>query len=1086
MQVLQTTLRPAAGFPASLYLQQKRRRTLGALRFRPDGAGLGIALDKGETLSTDTFFGSFYAGYWGAFSTVTRLAAVVAFRGAGQVRVYEDASSEPEPGYEPGRTAGAVLLCQYDLDTPVTQRFLIAFEASGLQGGAGQDARASRIYLEIEAEKPCEIDAIDFVTEDADPRDISLSIGISTFNDSESRINGLLPAVMRMADADPAIRAVHLVNHGPAFHDAAVLAALNSAKLHQAAPASGTEPGGLAQTIVAARGNGLGCTHHLLLADDAVLDERLIQRAVQFLRFARTGTILTGPTLDATNPTLLLGAGAVIGASGTFRQAGAGTDLARTGPARTGLARTDLARTGLAKADLSTSDLANSDVAKSDTRQTFNAPQPIDLPCWWFCFLPLDSATQTDLPQRPLLRGDDFAYYRDQSRLGATGLCLPGIGIWRSPSLVLPHDEQSGRAGTIALGNRYLPPHDPASDEHATHLHLVQSTLFPLNDLPEAMYLRVTPARNRGGLLPRVTRSGSEAIRLDARDILTTDTFFGSFYRAYWHAYAGLSDIAIAVELNGAATVKVFEDAGRGAILLAEERFHTTVPRRFLMDVIPTVLHLTPGETESRPSRIYIEVLAEKTTDVHAIDYMSTQAPLRRATLSIGLCTFNQETYFARTLTRVAKLVAGSDAIRAVHVVNQGTAFKSETIRTLLTSPRIVAVDQRNLGGCGGFTRSLVEELAASEPASHHLMMDDDIVLDERMILRALRFLDYADRDVALGAGMLDSMRPSVMYEAGAFLRRDNTIHPYCHNVDLSDPGRLWYFNTPVKTDYNAWWFCILPVERSRELALPAPVFIRGDDFEYGQRLARAGVPTVTLPGIGVWHEPFYAKPTGWQNYYDLRNRLIFGATYGDKVRQLSLAHVLGLITTAILTHNYMTAELRIKAVNDFLLGPDRLFGTDPEKIHKSVMELAKRDAPERLDDSWKLVKLSTGKPQKVSMRGLAKQQLSSMMRTGFGLHGSGGETVLIDADAHPGNTAGKGYVLSNGPRSYHLRFAPKRWRMWGLMTRAALLAWRYRSRRVSVGAVWADKIAAFRQPEWWAGTFGPAPAAAPSAGDKR
>lgn len=315
-------------------------------------------------------------------------------------------------------------------------------------------------------------------------------------------------------------------------------------------------------------------------------------------------------------------------------------------------------------------------------------------------------------------------------------------------------------------------------------------------------------------------------------------------------------------------------------------------------------------------------------------------------------------------------------------------------------------------------------------------------------------------------------MRPNVMYEAGAYLRNDNTIHPYCHNVDLSDPGKLWYFNTPVKTDYNAWWFCILPVERSRDLALPAPVFIRGDDFEYGQRLAKAGVPTVTLPGIGVWHEPFYAKPTGWQNYYDLRNRLIFAATYGERVRQLSLAHVLGLITTAILTHNYMAAELRIRAVQDFLRGPEDLFATDPEDLHKGIMALARKDAPEKLDDGWKLITLTEGKTAPVRMRGLVLANLRSMLRTGLGPLRRGAGEVLIDAHAHPGTTAGRAYILTNGPRSYHLRFVPRRWRMWGLMARTAVLALRYRAGRGRAGEAWAGGIAAYRQPSWWRKVF--------------
>ena len=55
-------------------------------------------------------------------------------------------------------------------------------------------------------------------------------------------------------------------------------------------------------------------------------------------------------------------------------------------------------------------------------------------------------------------------------------------------------------------------------------------------------------------------------------------------------------------------------------------------------------------------------------------------------------------------------------------------------------------------------------------------------------------------------------------------------------------------------------------------------MFIRGDDMEYGARLASRGVPTVSLPPVAVWHEPFYAKPPGWQLHYDLRNRLTFAA----------------------------------------------------------------------------------------------------------------------------------------------------------------------------------------------------------------
>ncbi|MCX7288624.1 MAG: glycosyltransferase [Rhodobacterales bacterium] len=1039
MHVLQTTLLPRPGLPETLYLRLTNPRDRRALPLPTKGEDLGIVLEPGDILSTDTFFGSFFRSYWTAFTSIGDIAVVLGFRGRGKVRVLEDTGS------------GAMLLCEYDLQTSKPQRHLIRFRPTGMDAGLTSSAVSSRLFVEVEAEQTSQVQSIDFVTETAALRDVRLSVGLSTFNDAGSQIATLLPTLVRLTESEPALQAIHLVNHGPAFTQPALLAALASSAVRVAAPASPEAPGGLAQTLAAARAAPDVATHHLVLADDILIDERLIRRALCFLGYATTDMVLGAAALDLRFPTQLHGIGAVLAADGQFRMRGQGIDI-----------------------------------ATKDVLWQIDTPTRIDYCPWWFCILPLAAAAATPLPKGPYLRGDDYAYGQDQNQRGIPAVCLPGLGIWRDSALTLPPCGASGQSppvdeGMVDLANRFLPLSRPPRLRRARdatgRLYLLQPALFPSEDMPEAMYLRAVPPRRRGDLVPRGTLSGKPAIRLDPGNILSTDTFFGAFYRAYWQSYTAVRDLAVVVELTGTARVRVFEDVGKGVNLLTESSLHCATPRRFLIEIRPSDITPRPGETETRPSRLFIEIEADETTDLNSIDIMTSDAPRRRATLSIGLCTFNQEVYFARTLGLVARLAASSEAIRAVHVVNQGAPFKSEAIRGLLDAPKIHAIEQRNLGGCGGFTRSLVEELASATPASHHLMMDDDIVLDERMIPRALRFLDYADREIALGAGMLDSLRPNIMYEAGAFLRTNNSIYPYCHNVDLSDPGQLWHFNKPAKTDFNAWWFCILPVERARTLALPAPVFIRGDDFEYGQRLARNGVPTITLPGIGVWHEPFYAKPSGWQDYYDLRNRLIFGATYGDKVQQLSLLEVIGMITNAIQTHNYMAAELRIKAVTDFLGGPQALFARDPEEIHQGIMALAKRHAPEKLDASWKDRPLSAGRPRPGSIRGLTMDQVKSTLRTGFGWLQRSSETVLLDADAHPGNTAGKSYVLTNGPRSFHLRFVPRRGKMWGMMLRAAYLAQRYQARRVTAGAVWAADIATYRSPAWWAATFGHFPA---------
>lgn len=606
--------------------------------------------------------------------------------------------------------------------------------------------------------------------------------------------------------------------------------------------------------------------------------------------------------------------------------------------------------------------------------------------------------------------------------------------------------------------------------------HIAQETLAPEADLPKDLYLRLRSKAGLPILVATPTADGQLSQEMRRGDTLSTDTFFGSFYRSYWDAYAPLDNLALTIALTGRAQISVIEDTGHGLQQILCQELEATEELATFTLPLPALPSTSASDIliTQTASRLFVEIQAISDACVTRLDFVTQTAPRRETTLSVGLCTFNQETYFAKTLARVTALAERTPALRRIYVVNQGKPFASDAIQSLLSDDKVTAISQRNLGGCGGFTRSLDEALKTNA-TSHHLMMDDDIVLDARLIARAIRFMDFTRDDVALGAGMLDAMRPTVMYEAGAFLRRENRIEAYCHNVNMAEPGQLHHFNRPARTDYNAWWFCMIPLSTAAKIELPAPIFIRGDDFEYGQRLARAGVPTVTLPGIAVWHEPFYAKPSGWQDYYDLRNRLIFGATYGDKVRQLSLAHVLGLITNAMLTHNYMAAELRIRAVEDFLKGPKALFATDPEDTHMDVMALAKAHAPEKLDNSdWKSEPGNPGRYKRPEprMRKLIAHSALSLLRSLFGPHRTSGRHVLMDHDAHIRNTAGRAYVLTNGPRSYHLQFTPDRKKLRDLCKRVAKLAQRYRAESPDLNHKWADEIANYRKADWWTPVF--------------
>ena len=57
-------------------------------------------------------------------------------------------------------------------------------------------------------------------------------------------------------------------------------------------------------------------------------------------------------------------------------------------------------------------------------------------------------------------------------------------------------------------------------------------------------------------------------------------------------------------------------------------------------------------------------------------------------------------------------------------------------------------------------------------------------------------------------------------------------INEYDFNCD----EEILYNEIEEHSDYSAWWYCCMPMRVVREDNLPFPLFIRGDDVEYGLR----------------------------------------------------------------------------------------------------------------------------------------------------------------------------------------------------------------------------------------------------------
>ena len=254
---------------------------------------------------------------------------------------------------------------------------------------------------------------------------------------------------------------------------------------------------------------------------------------------------------------------------------------------------------------------------------------------------------------------------------------------------------------------------------------------------------------------------------------------------------------------------------------------------------------------------------------------------------------------------------------------------------------RLRVIEQGNLGGSGGYARGQLESVRKGT-ATYTMMMDDDVVCEPEGVIRAITFADLARRPTIVGGHMFNIYSRSRLHSFG----------------EIVQPWRFWWQGAPethgdwdfsarnlrsarwlhrrVDVDFNGWFMCLVPRQVLEEIGLSLPLFIKWDDSEFGLRAKQAGYPTVTFPGAAVWHIPWTDKNDAldWQAYFHLRNRFIAALLHsqyprGGRMIRESLNHQIAHLVSM----QYSTAELRLRALEDVLAGPQGLHDLLPRRL---------------------------------------------------------------------------------------------------------------------------------------------------------
>ncbi|MPR00342.1 glycosyltransferase [Modestobacter sp. I12A-02628] len=429
----------------------------------------------------------------------------------------------------------------------------------------------------------------------------------------------------------------------------------------------------------------------------------------------------------------------------------------------------------------------------------------------------------------------------------------------------------------------------------------------------------------------RVRARDRYSAQVPAGSELSFATYFNAFPASYWRRWSVLTTVVLQVTVAGTCRVDVYRSKADG------ESMHITGATHEGPDEQTFEFELDLGPFNDG-GWYWFDVTTEDETTIRQAGWYAPQAPVEQPKLGIGICTFNRPVDAVAALTALVEDPTVRDALHVVVVADQGSnhvrdAAHYPPVAEALGS-RLRIIQQPNLGGSGGFARTMHESFTQSD-ATHHILLDDDIQLEPDSILRARAFAAYAQKPMLVGGQMLALQDRSVLHTMGEIVDRSNFFWRNAPNTEyFHDFGERSLRRSPdlhrrIDVDYNGWWMCLIPRVVFEQIGMPLPVFIKWDDAEYGLRAFAAGFPTVSLPGTAIWHLSWGDKDdaSDWQAYFHIRNRLIAAALHSPHKHGGRLfAEMIKADLRFLINLQYSTVELHHMAYRDFLAGPDQLF----------------------------------------------------------------------------------------------------------------------------------------------------------------
>lgn len=415
-------------------------------------------------------------------------------------------------------------------------------------------------------------------------------------------------------------------------------------------------------------------------------------------------------------------------------------------------------------------------------------------------------------------------------------------------------------------------------------------------------------------------------------------TYFNAFSAVKWKKYTNIECLSVYLDFMGEARAEIIHICGRGKTILGI--WHLKANHR-------TKVELPIGRYPNT-GLIGIQIYTESEYTLFGGGYLADAPETQSVRLGIGITTYHRENAVKKSVKRLIQSIKShelySKIIDITVIDNGGTLVKEEF-------PSVNIISNKNLGGTGGFMRSLIYYKDTGN-YTHCLFMDDDASCEIGSIFRSISFLKHVnDPTIAISGAMLSENIQFIQWENGAWF--DSCCHPIHCNYDLRDINNLLKnedenIKHPI---YGAWWYFMFPINYI--IMYSFPFFVRGDDIEFSYT---NNFKIIRMNGIAVWQEDFKTKESPMTLYLDMRSHILHHILlehicYG---RLYILKMVWSFFKRFNLSYQYDTANAIISAFSNILQGPQYwIDNIDISKIREKINNNYKIEHKQKLRENY-------------------------------------------------------------------------------------------------------------------------------------